>query len=96
MSIAQVGMVGKEGLAGSGIVSRQMFDFRFHVDSCDHRARAPMIELDAEGRVTRSSASIIGCEARSTSLKPNRAYLRDASTSLAAPPESVVPDTAEA
>ena len=95
MSIAQVGMVGKEGLAGSGIVSRQMFDFRFHVDSCDHRARAPMIELDAEGRVTQS-ASIIGCEARSTSLKPNRAYLRDASTSLAAPPELVVPDTAEA
>ncbi|MCI0365695.1 MAG: TauD/TfdA family dioxygenase, partial [Phycisphaerales bacterium] len=34
-------------------LSRQMFEFRFHDESCDHRARAPMIELDPDGRVTR-------------------------------------------
>ena len=34
-------------------LSRQMFDFRFHDEGCDHRARAPMIELDPDGRVTR-------------------------------------------
>ena len=34
-------------------LTRQQFDFRFHDDSCDLRARGPMIQLNAEGEVER-------------------------------------------
>jgi len=34
-------------------LSRQIFEFRFHDENCDHHARAPMIELAPDGRVTR-------------------------------------------
>jgi gamma-butyrobetaine dioxygenase len=34
-------------------LTRQMFDFRFHDDSCDLRARGPMIELDPDGAIVR-------------------------------------------
>jgi gamma-butyrobetaine dioxygenase len=34
-------------------LTRQQFDFRFHDDTCDLRARGPMIQLNADGEIER-------------------------------------------